>query len=752
MFQFLFKYSPAVFARSSLVLLGRWPVWLLIAAIAAAAGLLGYVTWWRPARRAAGLTPGRTAVLWLLQASMVALLLLLLWQPAISVSTLTPQQNIISVVLDDSRSMSIPEQGGTRRDQALKVLNSGLLHALQQKYQVRLYRMSDTVQRIDKPGAITGTGNATHIGDSLKQVMAEASSLPVGAVVLLSDGAENSGGIDLATMNDIRRYHIPVHTIGIGRTQFARDVEISDAQTPPRVMTDSRVSMLVSFHQRGYSGQKATITLRDDNRVLASRDVTLKGDGVQQTEPLVFDAGPAGVRNLRVTINPLAGEENANNNSLVRLVNVVSEHPRILYIEGDPRWEFKFIRRAMDDEQNLRLVTMLRTTENKIYRQGIDDPKDLEDGFPATPEELFKYQGLIIGDVSAGYFTPTQLDLIKQFVDRRGGGVLFLGGKGTLADGGYAQSPLADLLPVTLPNRKVTFVRDRAAVELTAAGADSLTTRLEEDPQANVERWKKLPELANYQDVGEPKPGAVVLADLLPPGGRRLPLLVMQNYGRGRTAVLATAGTWRWQMLQPVADRTHEIFWQQLLRWVADSPGHVLSSTPQPVLSDEKQVQLRAEVRDNKYLPVADAQVHAEVTGPNGLDQSVELTPDPVTAGLYTATWTAQAPGGYAANIVAMRGSEELGRDAVMFRREDGVAENFHAEQNRELLQKLSSETGGNYYTPADASRLADEISLSDAGITVRQVRDLWNMPAVFLLLLGLPVCEWFLRRKWGVV
>jgi hypothetical protein len=311
---------------------------------------------------------------------------------------------------------------------------------------------------------------------------------------------------------------------------------------------------------------------------------------------------------------------------------------------------------------------------------------------------------------------------------------------------------LADLLPVTLPKKKVTFVRDRAHVELTGAGADNLITRLEEDPQANVARWKKLPELANYQDVGEPKPGAVVLADFIPPGGRKLPLLVTQNYGRGRTAVLATAGTWRWQMLQPVADRTHEMFWQQLLRWVADSPGQVLSSTPSPVLSDEKQVQLRAEVRDKKYLPVSDAQVHAEVTGPNGLAQTVELNPDPVTAGLYTASWTAQAPGGYAANIVAGRGEEELGHEAVMFRREDGVAENFHAEQNRELLQKLSAETGGNYYTPQTASHLADEISLSSAGITVRQVRDLWNMPAVFLLLLALPVAEWLLRRKWGVV
>ena len=170
------------------------------------------------------------------------------------------------------------------------------------------------------------------------------------------------------------------------------------------------------------------------------------------------------------------------------------------------------------------------------------------------------------------------------------------------------------------------------------------------------------------------------------------------------------------------------------------------------MLADEKQVELRAEVRDKKYLPVSDARVHAEITGPAGLNETVELNPDPVTAGPVHGSVDGAGAGWIRCQIVATRGSEELGRDAVMFRREDGVAENFHAEQNRELLQKLSSETGGNYYKPDDAGRLADEISLSDAGITVREVRDLWNMPAVFLLLLGLMAGEWLLRRKWGVV
>ena len=105
---------------------------------------------------------------------------------------------------------------------------------------------------------------------------------------------------------------------------------------------------------------------------------------------------------------------------------------------------------------------MLRTTQNKIYRQGIETESEMEQGFPATVDELFEYQGIIIGGVEANYFTPTQQELLKQFVDRRGGGVLWLGGRGGLADGGWERSSLGELLPSICPDRKNTFHRDPA--------------------------------------------------------------------------------------------------------------------------------------------------------------------------------------------------------------------------------------------------------------------------------------------------
>ena len=286
-----------------------------------------------------------------------------------------------------------------------------------------------------------------------------------------------------------------------------------------------------------------------------------------------------------------------------------------------------------------------------------------------------------------------------------------------------------------------------------------MITRLEEKPDRNVERWKKMPVLADFQEVGEAKPGAVVLAEVSAAGKKKSPLLVTENYGRGRTALFATSGSWRWQMLQPVEDKTHEMFWQQLLRWlVTDTPGRVLTSTPRPVLADETVAHLRAEVRDKSYKTLSNVHVQAHIIGPEGLTADVEMNPAPLEEGVYTADFTAEKPGSYVAEVSvlppdgAKKENEDMGRDALMFRREDGVAENFRTSQNRELLEKLADQTGGRYYTAKDMGKLPEQISYSEAGITTRETKDLWDMPVVFLLALMLRSGEWLLRRKWGVV
>jgi len=750
MFELFFQQPLSVFQKGTFVFQSGWPVWLLVVLVVAGGGVLGWFGWQKT--RAAGWPLLRSAALWVMQSTIVALLLLMLWQPGISVAMLKKQQNVVAILLDDSKSMGLTDGGVVRRDEMVKTLDSGLLDELKKRFQVRFYRVSDHLERTEGHKNLKGEKTSSRLADGLKQIAAETGSLPIGGIVLMTDGADTSGGIDRDTVNALKGRQLPVHTVGYGREQYDRDIALVDVQAPVRVLADSRLGVQVILRQRGYAGQKTKLSLKDGDKTLTSKEIMLAADGSAQTETVLFNAGPAGIRTVQVSLGLLSNEENSGNNQMTRLVQVEERKPRVLYIEGEPRWEFKFIRRALEEDKSVQIVTMLRTTQNKIYRQGVNNPKELEAGFPATPEEIFAYEGIIIGTVEASYFTPTQQSLLRAFVDRRGGGVLFLGGRASLSDGGYAASDLKDILPVVLGDRKGTFVRDKAHLELTTNGSENLALRIEEDAARNNERWKKLPFLADYQNPGTVKPGAIVHVNALTESGK-VPLLITQNYGRGRTAVLATGGTWRWQMSQPLEDKSHEMFWQQLTRWlVAGTPGTVLASTTQTVFTDDPKIPLRAEVRGKTYELQPDGQVEARVSGPAGSAQTVVLQPDPVHPGVYTGEYAADQPGSYLVEMVASHNGERTGTDTIAFRREDGVAESFHTEQNRELLERLASETGGKYWKPDNTKKLPDEIALSEAGISSREIRDLWHLPVFFLLLAALRAGEWLLRRRWGAV
>jgi len=765
MFEFLFKYPRSVYARGQFALLGAGPKWLLIVLILAAALGLAWLIRSRLSQAAPVMRGWRVWLIWSLQTLLAAILLVLLWQPAITIAELKPQQNIIAVLVDDSRSMAITEDGITRQAQAVSALQNGVLASLNRGFQTRLYRVDDAPARIDSLKDLKPTAPSTRLGDSLKQLSEETSDLPIGAVVLLSDGDDNTGGISADAINSLRSRHIPVHTVGFGREHAAHDVELDDAVVAPRALADSRLAAKITFHQRGYAGAKINLTVRDVSggqpKVLAARTIALGPDGNLQTETLMFDIGGAGARTLEIAAVPLPGEENTANNTLTRVVNVGSDARRILYIEGEPRWEFKFIRQAEEDDRMVHIVSMVRTSENKIYRQGIADPKELAAGFPSRAEDLFGYQGLIIGSVEAGYFTPGQQELIREFVDRRGGGLLLLAGQFSLADGGWNASNLTDLFPTTLPTQSGTFHREadprngttHTFAELAPAGVDSVITRLVDDPAANAAKWKKLPYLMDYEDPGAPKPGAAVLASMITPEGRKLPLLITENFGRGRSAIMATGGSWRWQMSSPLGDTAHDLFWQQLLRWlVSDTPGHVAASVPAQMLLDNGTIMISADVRDQQYNPAPDAKVEAHILGPSGVGALVEMSPVPDSPGQFQAAWSAPKTGAYLTEVTAQRNGTELGRDVLTFQRMDGIAENFHTEQNRELLERLATQTGGQYWKPADLGKLAGAIPFSEAGVTMRETKDLWDLPLVFLVLLLLRFSEWWLRRKWGIV
>src|SRR5580658_2255175 len=282
MFEFFFKYPRSVYARGQFALLGAWPKWVLVLLILAAAAGLAWLIRYSLAQAAPILQSWRAWVILGLQTLLAALILVLLWQPSITVAELKPQQNIIAVLVDDSKSMAITEGGQTRQSQAVNALQNGVLAKLNRSFQTRLYRVDDVPARIDSLKDLQPNQPSTRIGDSLKQLSEETSDLPIGAVVLLSDGDDNAGGISADTISALRARHIPVHTVGFGKERAGHDVELDDAVVAPRALADSRIAVKITFHERGYAGARINLTVRDvssgQGKVLASRPVTLGAD------------------------------------------------------------------------------------------------------------------------------------------------------------------------------------------------------------------------------------------------------------------------------------------------------------------------------------------------------------------------------------------------------------------------------------------------------------------------------------------
>ena len=224
-------------------------------------------------------------------------ILVLLWQPAITVAELKPQQNIIAVLVDDSRSMAIADQGGISREaEAQKVLQDGTLAELQKRFQTRIYRLDTHLTRVSDVRDLQAppAAPATRIADSLKQLAAETSDLPVGAVVLLSDGSDNAGASIWTRFRLFATGAFRFIRLDSDSNIFPMTWRSDDAVVAPRALTDSRLSARVSFHQHGYSGRKSTLSVRDGDKVLASREITFGADDKIQTESMLFSAGSAG--------------------------------------------------------------------------------------------------------------------------------------------------------------------------------------------------------------------------------------------------------------------------------------------------------------------------------------------------------------------------------------------------------------------------------------------------------------------------
>ncbi len=748
-FEFFFKYKPIVYEKGRLAfqLVGS-PAWFILFIIAAAAG--AYYAYRNVARDKYSIG------LVVLRAVTFSVLAFIFLRPVLNISTVLPQESYVAVVIDNSESMKIKDDGQVSRSEQLQkqLETTNFFKRLSDKFKVRMYRFDRDAERIEHMGRMNYSGKRTRFESATDLLYQELGTVPLSGVVLITDGVDNASKQWTESLSRLEARHIPFYTVGVGSENITRDAEIVKVAAPRETLKESTAVVDVSYRSHGFSGRKATLYVRENGVLLKSEEVVLPADGEIAEKSIDLPVKNEGTRLFSFALQA-QDDRIPENNTLDALVEIKNDHPQILYIEGEPRWEFKFLRRAIQDDPNIRLVTLLRSSQNKFYRQGIDKEEMLAEGFPKKREELFQYKGLIFGSIESTFFTQDQLKMVVDFVSNRGAGFLMMGGRNSFVGGRYQNSPIADILPIQMSQEDRTPIIGRLKLAVTDYGRTHPLMKLSPDANANIKQWSELPPLNDFNKTLEAKVGGIVLArgQTEQKGSSEPILLAYQRYGRGRTMAFTSGSSWRWQMEMDHEDMTYELFWKQVLRWLVNtSPDPVMISSDKDTYLPGEAIRLYAEVSNKTFDRMNNAKVIAKVTNPDGVTESLALDWNGAQEGVYQTELNAgEKPGIYRVEIDAAQGSENLGTNRTAFQVQDRPVEYYNALLDTRFLQSVASATGGRYYPLSKIGDVPDDAVYVAGETSFVEQKELWDVPFLFMLLCVTLAGEWFWRKRKGL-
>lgn len=525
--------------------------------------------------------------------------------------------------------------------------------------------------------------------------------------------------------------------------------------------------------------------------------------GSRSQRPAQTNDVPSGNRGLPASApssEPPSREATLLNNSAVVAVDRGQGPYRVLYVSGRPNWEFKFLNRAVEEDKEIELVALIRIarrepkfsflgrageTSNPLYRgfgnqspenvERYDQPvlarfntrddRELQGGFPRTPEDLFAYHAIIIDDLEAEFFTPDQALLLQRFVSERGGGLLMLGGMESFQEGKYQRTPVGDLLPVYLDRPAPAPRRGELRLDLTREGWLQTWVRLRDNEADERTRLKTAPALAVLNPLGEIKPGATVALTASDEQGNTFPALVTQRFGRGRSAALPIGDLWRWGFHDADQRKDMDKAWRQLVRWLVSEVPARVEITAGPKTEDPNgAVALETRVREANFLPADDARVTVEIEpwlppGPHpaastAVTNLLRLRAEASSseAGLHELTYIPRQPGGYRATTYATNAAGAyVGRAVTGWATDLAAAEFRSFTPNLGLLQDIARKTGGQVVTPDQLPNFVRDLPKRTAPVMEAWTFPVWHTPAMFLFALLCLISEWGLRRSKGL-
>jgi uncharacterized membrane protein len=731
------------------------PWWALLGLIIATGG----VAWLAYGR--SPFSVRKRALLLALRFITLLLLIVLLMRPVIQSGPNGPADAVVPILVDTSRSMSIEDAGGVRRiDRARQVVEQ-LLPAVRQRFQTEVLGFGEALTPA-APHQFSASARRTDFAGALQAVRDRYHGRTIAGIVLISDGGDTSSLIE----RGLAETGPAVFPIGIGPSAVVRDREVLSATAAEAVLDDSRVDLAVSAVSHGFATAPIELRLLENGRPIEVRRSTPTADGSPVRE--VFQVAPAkGTASVYSVEIPKAADELVpENNSRSVLVQPPPRARRILLVQGAPGFEHSFLRRAWNGDTGLEIDSIVRKGKNEqgsdtFYIQAAPNRSPtLASGYPAARENLFAYDVVVLANVDASLLTRAQLDATKDFVGRRGGGLLVLGAHSFLRRG-LVDTALEELLPLDLAERGRGVVQAAAGnaplganrVSLTPAGEAHPIMQLTGGTGETRKRWENVPALASIAPLGAARPGATVLAVSSGPGGTARPLVAVQRYGDGRSMIFAGEAAWRWRMLLPATDRSYDTFWRQAARWLAfAATDPVAISGPSGVAAGET-IALRVTARNPGFDPLPGATVDVKIARPDGKTDSVAAAADTSGSsdGVFVARYRADDAGVYRATAVVRVPDAQPVSAATTFLVGGADAEMADPRLNLHTLQRLASASGGRMIDAAHPALVTDELHAALPAAAVLARHDLWHNAWSFAAIVALLAAEWILRRRWGL-
>lgn len=736
----------------------------------------------------------------LLKGAGIALLLVCLVEPMYVGTRPRPGSNLFLVVADNSRSLQLadrthkPTRGAAM--QSALANDSAWLSRLAQDFEVRKYAFDRTLVPVDDFEKLTLEGEASSLASAIKALADRYEGKPVAGILLLSDG----NATDLPPEGFDARGLPPIYPVSLTAETESPDLAVTQVAVTQTNFEAAPVTIAAEFATQGLAGQKVVLRVIDEEqKEVERRVVTVEKEGERLAERFLIRPERPGVSFYDVVAS-LDGEEALSglparskeatlaNNRRIATVDRGGGPYRVLYVGGAPNWEFKFLRRALaaDDEVDVAGLVRIAKKEPKfafrdndertnplfrgfdnvldekaeqydepvLLRLGTKDRDELRVGFPNDAADLYPYHAVILDDVEADFFTKDQLSLLQRFVSQRGGGLLMMGGKGSFVEGGYARTPVAEMLPVYLDRAPPATSLVGYRLRLTREGWLQPWVRVRSNQEEELQRLASMPALRSLNAIEAIKPGASVLAEVESTEGATRPALVVQPFGRGRVGALLLGDLWRWHLRRPdPAESDLEKSWRQTVRWlVADVPQPVEVETRKLSERGLASIDIVVRARDKEFAPLDNAAVKLAIRTPDNRQIELIAEASDAVAGEYHARFTPRVAGAYRAQatVTAADGSE-VGRRDLGWAVEPETDEFQRLAGNRALLERLAADSGGEVVELRRLGSFVRGLPNRKIPIVENWTYPLWHQWSVLAAAMGCLVAEWGLRRWRGM-